>query len=202
MPRGISQKTKQKRGLDRDAVKPGSPKRTAVEIDRDRADIARLYLEGKTQTEIAETLSQLRNYSLSQPTIVADLKVVRERWLSSAVEDYEQTKMIELARLDEEELIAKTAWEDSRKPRRKERTRTGTNDGKPYEEFMEESENRDGNPAFLARLESIRLRRCTILGFDAQHRSQNINAAIDTLLAAGYIVRLPEEKEEDRSGEG
>ena len=59
---------------------------------------------------------------------------------------------------------------------------------------MQESENRDGNPAFLQRLESIRQRRCAILGFNAQQRSENINVAIETLLAAGYVVRLPDEE--------
>ena len=193
MPKGISQKTKQRRGDDRDSVK--GPKRTTDEVSRDRADIARMRMYAWSQTKIAEEISKIRCYSLSQDTISADLKAVREEWLNQSIDNYDQTRLIELSRIDEEELIAKDAWARSLLPKKKERTRTGTNDGKPFEEFMQESENRDGNPAFLQRLESIRQRRCAILGFNAQQRSENINVAIETLLAAGYTVTIPEEAE-------
>ena len=191
MVKGISQKTKQKRGSERDSAK--GPKRTSDEALRDRADIARMRLEGLTQVQIVQEISRLRDYALSERTIRDDLKAVRDEWLNQSIDNYEQTRLIELSRLDEEEAIAIGAWTRSTQPRRKERTRTGTTDGKPFEEFMQESEDRDGNPAFLQRLESIRQRRCAILGFNAQQRSENINVAIETLLAAGYIVRLPED---------
>ena len=191
MPKGISPKTKQKRGTDRDV--PKGPKRTPDEISRDRAEIAKMRLEGLTQAKIAERLATLRDYALSPQTIAIELKAVRDEWLNQTIDNYEQTRLIELSRLDEEESIAKDAWARSTQPRKKERTRTGTNDGKPFEEFMQETETRDGNPAFLQRLESIRQRRCAILGFNAQQRSENINVAIETLLAAGYIVRLPDD---------
>ena len=193
--KGINQKTKNARTQsgDRDSVK--GPKRTTDEVMRDRADIARLRLDGLTQTQIAEEISRLRCYSLSQDTISLDLKAVREGWLNQSIDNYDQTRLIELARIDEEESIAKEAWVRSTLQRTKEKTRVGTNDEKPYEEFVQESENRDGNPAFLQRLESIRQRRCAILGFNAQQRSENINVAIETLLAAGYTVRIPIEDE-------
>ena len=191
MSKGISQKTKNNRASDRDSAK--GPKRTADEVLRDRADIARMRLEGLTQTRIAEEISRLRSYSVSQQTIANDLKAVRDEWLNQSIDNYEQTRLIELSRLDEEENLALEGWERSTLPKKKERTRTGTNDGKPFEEFVQESENRDGNPAFLQRLESIRQRRCAILGFNAQQRSENINVAIETLLAAGYTVRLSED---------
>ena len=191
MQKGISPKTKQKRASDRDGTK--GPKRTLDEILRDRAEIAKLRLEGLTQAQISDRLGRLRDYTLSPQTIAIELKAVREEWLNQTIDNYEQTRLIELSRLDEEEKIAKDAWTRSMLPKKKERTRTGTNDGKPFEEFMQESENRDGNPAFLQRLESIRQRRCAILGFNAQQRSENINVAIETLLAAGYIVRLSED---------
>ena len=191
MTKGLSQKKRNSRSADRDSVK--GPKRTGDEVLRDRADTARMRLEGLTQTRIAEEISRLRSYSVSQQTIANDLKAVRDEWLNQSIDNYEQTRLIELSRLDEEEAIAKDAWERSTLPKKKERTRTGTNDGKPFEEFVQESENRDGNPAFLQRLESIRQRRCAILGFNAQQRSENINVAIETLLAAGYTVRLSED---------
>jgi len=191
--RGISPKTKQKRGTDRDV--PKGPKRTPDEISRDRAEIAKMRLEGLTQAKIAERLASLRDYTLSPQTIAVELKIVREEWLGQSIDNYDQTRLIELSRLDEEEMTTKDAWARSLLPKKKERTRTGTNDGKPFEEFMQESENRDGNPAFLQRLESIRQRRCAILGFNAQQRSENINVAIETLLAAGYTVQIPVQDE-------
>ena len=192
MPKGICERTKNNRASDRDV--PKGPKRTPDEILRDRAEIAKMRLEGLTQAKIAECLASLRDYALSPQTIAIELKAVRDEWLNQTIDNYEQTRLIELSRLDEEEAIAIGAWYRSTQPKKKERTRTGTNDGKPFEEFMQETETRDGNPAFLQRLESIRQRRCAILGFNAQQRSENINVAIETLLAAGYIVRLPEDE--------
>ena len=191
MPKGISERTKNNRASDRDV--PKGPKRTPDEILRDRAEIAKMRLEGLTQAKIAERLASLRDYALSPQTIAIELKAVRDEWLNQTIDNYEQTRLIELSRIDEEEAIAIGAWYRSTQPKKKERTRTGTNDGKPFEEFMQETETRDGNPAFLQRLESIRQRRCAILGFNAQQRSENINVAIETLLAAGYIVRLPDD---------
>ena len=151
-------------------------------------------LEGLTQAQISERLGRLRDYTLSPQTIAIELKAVREEWLNQTIDNYEQTRLIELSRLDEEEKLSLEGWARSLLPKKKERTRTGVNDGKPFEEFMQETATRDGNPAFLQRLESIRQRRCAILGFNAQQRSENINVAIETLLAAGYIVRLPEDE--------
>ena len=194
MAKGISQKTKQKRGADRDSAK--GPKRTADEALRDRADVARMRLDGLTQSQIAEEITRLRSYSISQQTITADLKAVRDEWLNISIDNYDKTRQIEITRLEQEEKFAIGAWyRSTKKGKKRERTRTGTTDGKPFEEFMQETEEEEsaGNPAFLQRLESIRQRRCAILGFNAQQRSENINVAIETLLAAGYTVRLPED---------
>jgi transposase len=193
MPR-ISQTTAKKRGSRPDSA--NGPKRTEEEALRDRADIARLRLDGLTQAEIAAEISKLRDYKISPQTVCNDLKEVRSAWMSTSLENYEQTRAIELARLDQEERFAIAGWERSLRSKvsKKERTRTGTNDGKPFEEFMQETDEevRDGNPVYLARLESIRKRRCEILGFASWQKSEDINAAIMTLVAHGYIVRLPE----------
>jgi hypothetical protein len=207
MPKGISNKTAQKRASNRDEAK--GPKRTPDEILRDRAEITRLRLLNKTQTEIAEHLAKMRPYTLSQPTIHYDLKVSREEWMSTSNENHEKHREIELARIDDEEIIISKAWDDSCRPRRKVKHKTVMKDDEVIEEITIETEEsvvktdkgeswiavRDGNPAFLTRLEAIRQRRCEILGFPAQQKSQDINAAIDVLLKAGYIVRFPKEGE-------
>ena len=195
MPR-ISQTTAKKRGRRPDSA--NGPKRTEEEALRDRADIARLRLDGLTQAEIAAEISKLRDYKISPQTVSLDLKEVRSAWMQNSLEAYQQTRAIELARLDQEERFAIAGWERSLRSKvsKKERTRTGTNDGKPFEEFMQETDEklRDGNPVYLARLESIRERRCKILGFGAWQKSEDVNVAITTLVAQGYIVRAPEEE--------
>ena len=193
MPR-ISQTTAKKRGSRPDSA--NGPKRTEEEALRDRADIARLRLDGLTQAEIAAEISKLRDYKISPQTVSLDLKEVRSAWMQTSLDAYQQTRAIELSRLDQEERFAIAGWERSLRSKvsKKERTRTGTNDGKPFEEFMQETDEevRDGNPVYLARLESIRKRRCEILGFASWQKSEDINAAIMTLVAHGCIVRLPE----------
>lgn len=170
-------------------------KRTTDERSRDLADIARLRLEGMGQDEIAAWLEQNRPYQLSQQTVSNDLKAVRDGWMRMSLDSYEKLRQIELSRLDQEESIALQSWTQSKQPRR--RREYGSNASGPFEKFvLEEDEHgkiapRDGNPAFLARLESIRERRCKLLGFDAWQRSENINTAIMTLVEAGYVVRDP-----------
>jgi hypothetical protein len=193
MPKGISKKTKRERGSDRDSVT--GPKRTPDEVLRDRAEITRLHMEGKTQNEIITALGEIRDYKLSVQTIARDLKAVRAEWLNTSIENYEKTALIELARLDREESEAWNAWERSKKPiiRRK----TGESAKGPIDErICDEYEDgtiaeRDGNPAFLQRLESIRQRRCAILGFNSQQKSEDINAAIVALLREGYAITAP-----------
>ena len=84
MLKGILPKTKQNRAADRDSAK--GPKRTADGVLRDRADIARLRLEGLTQVQIAEEIARLRDYVLSRQTIAADLKAVRDEWLNQSID--------------------------------------------------------------------------------------------------------------------
>ena len=190
----ISQATAKKRGSKPDSS--NGPKRTEEEALRDRADIARLRLDGLTQAKIATEISNLRDYTISAATVCNDLKEVRSAWMQTSLDAYQQTRAIELARLDQEERFAIAGWERSLRSKvsKKERTRTGTNDGKPFEEFMQETDEelRDGNPVYLARLESIRKRRCEILGFGSWQKSEDVNAAIMTLVAQGYVVRAPE----------
>lgn len=194
MPR-ISQATAKKRGSKPDSAR--GPKRTEEEALRDRAEIARLRLEGLTQTEIAAEISKLRDYAISPSTVSLELKEVRTTYMRTSLDTYEQTRAIELARLEQEERFAIEGWERSKrdKANNKRKTRTGTSPGgEPYEEFSEESDEgrRDGNPAFLTALRAIRRERSELLGFEAWKKSQDINAAIMTLVAQGYVVRAPD----------
>lgn len=193
MSKGISKKTKRDRGSDRDSVT--GPKRTPDEVLRDRAEITRLNMEGKTQNEIIAALGTIRDYKLSVQTIARDLKAVRSEWLNTSIENYEKTALIELSRLGQEETEAWNAWERSKRPiirRKTGESAKGPIDERTCDEYEDGTiAERDGNPAFLQRLESIRQRRCKILGFSSQQKSEDINAAIFTLLSQGYTITAP-----------
>lgn len=188
MVKGISQKKKRARQAKPDESPVlGGPKRTPDEILRDRAEIARMRLTGMSQDEIAIELSKLRDYSLSRTTIANELKAVREEWLRCSIDNYDNLRLIELARLDQEERVAWEAWHRSTQP--KVRTETGTVGDNPIDKTIEET--RDGNPAFLARLESIRQRRCSLLGFTAHQSHEDVNVAILRLLREKYVITPP-----------
>jgi hypothetical protein len=99
------------------ATRNPGPKRSPFERDRDLAKIAKLYLDGKEQSEIAKILNADRPYALSQQTISNDLKAVRAEWLNTAIENYDKTKQIELARIEEDEGRILDAWDRSQTPR-------------------------------------------------------------------------------------
>lgn len=90
-------------------------KRTDEERERDRVIVARLYVRGKSQHEIASVLNAMypqRPISIS--AVRLDLEAVRKAWLQSTIIDFNDAKSKELARLDEAEREAWEAWERSK----------------------------------------------------------------------------------------
>ena len=76
-----------------------------------RVWVARLYLKGKSQPEIATELA------VSMSTVTNDLAGIREEWIKSAVRDFDAQRSEELARIDYLESVAWDAWERSKKIR-------------------------------------------------------------------------------------
>jgi len=72
-----------------------------------RDQVAKYYLKGLTQLEISQKLE------CSLKTIANDLRVVREAWLQSSLQNFDEKKSLELARLDELEAVAWQAWQKS-----------------------------------------------------------------------------------------
>lgn len=133
-----------------------------------RERVARLYLEGKTQTEIAGELK------VSQPTVSEDLAWVRGEWKKSAEFAFGDRVAEELARLDEVEREAWQAWERSKKKLKRVSTKTVKNvpeaSKDPAVEREEETsveEGRDGDPRHLNVVMDCIDKRCKILGLDA-----------------------------------
>jgi hypothetical protein len=90
-------------------------RRTDEERERDRVLIARMYVRGKSQHDMAIELSHhYDNVRISPGAIGSDLKAIRQAWLQSTLIDFNAAKSKELARLDEMEREAWDAWERSK----------------------------------------------------------------------------------------
>ena len=86
-----------------------APKRTKFKIEQDRHTITQMYLQQKTQVEIAQALG------MTQPMVSYDLAKVREQWLEATTHDLDVAKAKELARIDNLERVHWEQWEHTRK---------------------------------------------------------------------------------------
>jgi len=165
-------------------------KRTKVQIECDRREIARLYLRGLTQAEIARRLSEdeSRPYTLTQQQICYDLGVIREGWRKSALFDFNAAKGQELAQIDVLEFEYWQAWERSLQERktveRKEVATTEGGEGKgggARQEMSLYKQEMLGDPRFLSGVRWCIDRRIKLLGLDAPERAQNLNLDMSAL---------------------
>jgi hypothetical protein len=147
-----------------------SPKRTAIQIENDRREIAAMYLEGKTQQEIADALAQDRGYALSRQMIGYDLQRIQEQWLASALRDFDDAKAQELAKIDHLERTYWDGWERSCEDA--ETLRVEGNQEGPDKKVLTRK-GQAGDPRFLQGVERCIERRCKILGIDAPTRMEH-----------------------------
>lgn len=158
-------------------------KRTVSERELDFVDIARLYVRGHTQVEIVDWIAKNRRYSLSQSTVVRELKIIRERWQELYLSDMDQIKSKELAKIDE---LERQAWEDLQRSRQdydelehltttdqwaggdKSGNEKGA-DGRTYkrERLTRKRKQRDANTRFMEIILTCIDRRIKIFGLDA-----------------------------------
>lgn len=91
-------------------MKPGgvSVKDETTYTER-REKVARLYLQGKTQNELAA------QFGVNQSTISRDLEAIRLQWQEQALLHFDEIKARELARIDRLEREYWEAWEESKK---------------------------------------------------------------------------------------
>lgn len=83
------------------------PGRSRQRVAERRVHVAKLYLEGKTQQEIADT------FGINQSSVCRDLEAIRKMWRESAVADIGERQEIELAKIDHVEEQAWKAWNQS-----------------------------------------------------------------------------------------
>ena len=82
-------------------------KRTALEIQRDRAEISSLYIRGWLQKDIADKMGMM------QQMVSYDITAVQKRWREDTTRDLDADKAEQLARIDVVEREAWKAWERS-----------------------------------------------------------------------------------------
>lgn len=144
------------------------PKRTEIQRENDYRRIADLYLQGKTQVEIADIVG------LDQSQVSRDLATVQARWRNDTAINLDEAKQVELSRIDTLERTYWDAWERSLEEKVKTRTEQTSNGGKGKDaeasktaKASVEKETLLGNPAYLAGVMNCIERRCKLLGLDA-----------------------------------
>ena len=117
--------------------------------------VAALYLEGYRQTQIAEQLG------VNQSVVSRDLAAVKDRWLESALFDFDAIRARELARIDRIEIAAWEGWRRSC-----EKAVTETIKDKPGgRETGLRRVAQAGDPRFLDQVQKCIAQRCNLLGF-------------------------------------
>ncbi len=135
-------------------------KRTKTQIQKDRVEIARLYLQGETQAAIGQKLG------LVQQQIGYDLKAIQKEWLKSSLIDFNDAKARELAKIDSLEITYWIAWDRSNKAKRTETTTVRGEDGQTISVTIKE-EQLTGDKRFLNGVESCIDKRIKIFGLAA-----------------------------------
>lgn len=157
-----------------------APKRTDFERENDYRRITDMYLQGKTQSEIAATLG------LAQQQISYDLATIQKRWRTDTAINMDEAKQKELARIDTLEREFWSAWRRSLDEKTKTRTeQSTTGKGKNAKSGTAkatiEKETLLGVPAYLAGVMTCIERRCKLLGLDAPVRNDNVNIDLSKL---------------------
>ena len=159
-----------------------APKRSEFQREHDYRIIADLYLKGKTQAEIADTVG------LAQQQISYDLGIIRRRWREDTAINLDEAKQQELSRIDTLERTYWDAWERSLEERVKTRTEQSANGGgdddkgqKKTAKASVEKETLLGNPAYLSGVMSCIERRCKLLGLDAPSKNESQNSGAVTI---------------------
>lgn len=166
--------------------------RSEAQQERDRREIARLYLQGMYQTDIAERLG------LSQSTVSRDIQVLIDEWKIERVYDINEAKARELAKVDNLELEYWEAWHRSQENAEKEikKAKGTAKGGTANQEIQKISEGQTGDPRFLSGVQWCIERRCLILGVDAPKKS-DITSGGQAI--KGYAVISPDDWKQDDS---
>jgi hypothetical protein len=135
--------------------------------------VARLYLQGKAQYEIAQEVG------VTHQQISYDMKVLYKRWMTASADDFKARKEMELAKIDELERVYWQGYHRSLEDKETSSTKRKEPPiipGQPHSpaalEAMLRKEERDGNPEFLKGIQWCINKRCEIRGHDAPRKNE------------------------------
>jgi hypothetical protein len=142
-----------------------APKRTKAEREHDLSEIGRLYVQGQTCRQIAETLSADRAYTVSHATVGRDIGTLLQRWREEQADSIHEAKIRELEHFRLIEAEAWAAWEKSKAPATKDLNEV--RDGlQGYTRTQRITETRVGDPRFLQAAHNAAAKRAEILGLN------------------------------------
>lgn len=135
---------------------------------------------------------------ISQATVSKDLKVLQKEWQEARINDIDERKRQELAKIDNLEL---EHWEGWRRSQQDAEVQTVKMLGKESPDKMEKTrrtEGQVGDPRFLTGIQWCINKRCELLGLDAPKR-QDITSNDQTIKPVNIetiVVRIPEAAQE------
>ena len=124
--------------------------------------ISELYLADRTQLEIAQLLDDDRSYTVTRQTVGKDIAELHRRWFETSMDNVDQKKAIELAKINNAERRAWVAWELSLQDKERRTVSTGPQGG-----TIDMTETQSGNPRYLDIVLHCIEKRCKLLGLNA-----------------------------------
>lgn len=161
--------------------------RSKSQIAKDRRVIARMYLSGSLQVEIAEKLG------LDQSTVSRDLKTLNDEWLQSALIDFNEARALELQRINNLEIIYFEAWQRSCEDAE---TVVKKIKGDGDKELQQTTKGQAGDPRFLSGVQWCIERRCKLLGLDEPERRPNDPQKVINYTADEWIAEQKRRRQE------
>lgn len=142
--------------------------RTAFRRESDRAIVAEMYLERRTIDEIATHLT------INRKTVMADLRVIEQRWFEASDRLTSARKAEELARIDRIELTAWEGYYRSNTVREVTKTVLETEGGEMVTKTKAETRKEElvGDPRWLDKVCWCVEQRAKILGLYAPAKSE------------------------------
>lgn len=130
--------------------KNGTRNRNSAQKESDMLTVARMYKSGRTFRDIGQELN------LSHETVRLDLQVVKQRWRESAMVNLDYHLNEQLASIDAIEFQAWQSWHAS-----------------------VDNNNKEGNPAYLTRVQWCVEQRLKIFGLYEQPNAGDPGASIN-----------------------
>lgn len=161
--------------------------RSKAQAERDRQLISKYYLEGMTQWEIKKKMG------ISQATVSRDIAILIRYWRLSQLQNIDSAKQIELAKINKLEIEYWNSWDRSKEEFKKKslKQRLIAETKQPLE-INSATEDRNGDPRYLAGVQWCITKRCEILGINAAIKTEtNLTG---TLTFADLVKSINEPK--------